>query len=1490
MVGRNARRGLAVAALVAMATTAGANDWVNPFGGAFHDPANWDAAGVPGPGVPARFDLNAAYVVWLEDDVFARIVVLDDAVTLDLQAHQVGAPIGVALDPGTRGALTLLNGTVDVGPAQIFPAAPDASGTLMLDRVALQSGASNFQMGASNEANVYVVNGAALQHQGTTFQLGADPAGRGTLAVDGDGSLVRTTATLVVGDGGHGTVSVTGGGGLETRQQIAVIGKGLVQAPGHGSVLIEGPGSEWLAGPVDVGGIGSGGVLVAAGGRVDSAGVNVGVAPGSSGVLVVEGIGSRWDVGTQSPAHLAIGGTTSVPGGAAQVTIVDLARVTVNGDVLVHHGSALTIAGGASLSSVRGLFGQMTGAAQGPDTQAAPGLVEGPGSRWTVAADLAVGVHAPGSLVVRGGASIDVVTVLDIGRNGSSAGSSMVIGGAGTTVSAQRVTVGGTSTQPGGQNSSLTVADGARLTMTDPLIVQPGSKLLVPGGVVSLPQDNAQFAPGSTVAISGGGSLAAGGITIGTGQFGPMPRAAVTVDGHGSLLSGLQMMIGDQSPASLTVTGGARVSTAATVSVARAATGAQSALVVRGAGTTMQIGSTTAQLLIGGQGTSVGGQASVDVLDLARVGITHAIELHSTSRLTVDGGASVSANGPFHLYGAGNLSLGGGASLNTMEVILGRNSTPPGVRGMATLAGAGTNWTHGGQMIVGDGTGATLLVRDGATLNSFADAFIGATPGAAGSAVEVRGAGANWQLGTVTNAFIRVGGNNNAPGGAASLTIADGGRVSTSGHIRVFQNSRIDVTSGGVLSTTATTALDVDAQGLLHVGDGTVTATLFTNKGHVELAGNAVLNGATVNNEGVLSGNGRVGHALNNAVFGQVRVGAQQSLTFPNPLSSVHNNNGAIQVTGGGIEFARTLFNSTSGLISGRGTFRFGSGMGTGLSNDGTLAVSGDSDVFGDVQNNANGKLIVSGGATATFHDDVVNQAGAQVRISDGSAAVFLGSYAGAGTVGTGTAYLEGDLRPGFSPGTMNFGGSLAIGPAATYRLELGGTQNGQYDRVVVAGNASLAGTLAVTLIDNFTPTLGDRFEVLEAASVVGTFDSVTGGAVGGVELKPIYRNTGVTLLTTGIGEHTWAVDGGGSWTQSTNWAGGTPDAPGAFAALSSSITADAQITLPTDVTVGRLRFDDDDAYTLVGPGTIRLQMNGAPPVIQSSGARGVTEHVIAAPIEVVGAAPALVDLAGGNLTLSGPITNGQNLDVRGTGRLTLIGPKSIGDVRGSAGLIVGDGTTPTDATVASLDFGTVVVSAGASLQVADGPAPTGVVVVDALVLQGDGSVDLGNNDLVVRDGVGAYPSLRQHVLDGRITTTVPDAVLAPVENAMIRQAEWDGVPIGDGIDFGQLLLVVTYPGDVNLDGAVTEADYANLVATMGKENARWIEGDVDLDTLVTAADFQLVTANLGRGTGGAMGEPLTSLAAVPEPAMAALLALPMLLARRRRRPSSPAE
>jgi len=45
------------------------------------------------------------------------------------------------------------------------------------------------------------------------------------------------------------------------------------------------------------------------------------------------------------------------------------------------------------------------------------------------------------------------------------------------------------------------------------------------------------------------------------------------------------------------------------------------------------------------------------------------------------------------------------------------------------------------------------------------------------------------------------------------------------------------------------------------------------------------------------------------------------------------------------------------------------------------------------------------------------------------------------------------------------------------------------YDAVDVGGTATLGGTLAISLIDDFLPASGDVFELLAAETIVGSFD-----------------------------------------------------------------------------------------------------------------------------------------------------------------------------------------------------------------------------------------------------------------------------------------------------------------------------------------------------------------------------------------------------------------
>ena len=153
------------------------------------------------------------------------------------------------------------------------------------------------------------------------------------------------------------------------------------------------------------------------------------------------------------------------------------------------------------------------------------------------------------------------------------------------------------------------------------------------------------------------------------------------------------------------------------------------------------------------------------------------------------------------------------------------------------------------------------------------------------------------------------------------------------------------------------------------------------------------------------------------------------------------------------------------------------------------MALSSTANVIGDVTNSATG-LITSSGGTTTFFDDVVNNG--EIRTNQNSFTVYFGSYSGNGDTGTGTVIMEGDLQPGSSPGIMNFGGGLSLGPAAGIEIEIAEQPNGiQYDQVTVADSLSLDGTLNVSFLDGFLPSAGDTFEILNAANLLGSFDTI---------------------------------------------------------------------------------------------------------------------------------------------------------------------------------------------------------------------------------------------------------------------------------------------------------------------------------------------------------------------------------------------------------------
>jgi hypothetical protein len=298
--------------------------------------------------------------------------------------------------------------------------------------------------------------------------------------------------------------------------------------------------------------------------------------------------------------------------------------------------------------------------------------------------------------------------------------------------------------------------------------------------------------------------------------------------------------------------------------------------------------------------------------------------------------------------------------------------------------------------------------------------------------------------------------------------------------MQVYIDGSDHVTASGSSTERVTNAL--------YVGNGGGTAILSLTSDAVIRA----INGAAVDDGGVVRGDGQIVGDVFIGEDGELRAGAGEQLRITGDFL----NEGSVQAIGSSaalaeIEFDGTVTENFEFITGHHATFRFNSG----LYNEAVMAFSGgSSDVFGDVDNQAS--IIVSGGAVVTFYDDVVQDDVLQVSEVGltNSVAVFFGAVTGGGSSsGGGDIFFEGDLRPGNSAATVEFQNDVQFGSGATLEIELGGATPGtQYDQMHVTGDMSLDGALAVSLISGFNPVAGNSFDILDWTARSGTFDTLS--------------------------------------------------------------------------------------------------------------------------------------------------------------------------------------------------------------------------------------------------------------------------------------------------------------------------------------------------------------------------------------------------------------
>ena len=486
----------------------------------------------------------------------------------------------------------------------------------------------------------------------------------------------------------------------------------------------------------------------------------------------------------------------------------------------------------------------------------------------------------------------------------------------------------------------------------------------------------------------------------------------------------------------------------------------------------------------------MGGAASNTYTGTTVVGMGADLALEkSGGAIAIPGNLTVQDNGFVTFRATGQIAAASTITLNTGNIVTIVDITVPN---NITLTNATTNnqflepfattftasgvISGGGALVQGgDSSGVGTLV-----LNNNANSYTGGTFLNA----DVLFADANHALGTGT--LYVAGGTTlgshvngtNLPNpvevdGDFTITPSAGGSIlELSGNVNLSGATRT-ITNGTDLSDVVLSG-SISNGGLTLTSSGMNGSRFFMNGN----TANTYTGLTTVQNHAVLVLDKTVtnGTILGNLVINNTGgVGIRQNEQIADTATVTINSGGGLTLAGhtetiGDLEGDGDLLLNDGGGGPG-GTFIIGAGHFSGLIHDdgesGNIVKTGPGTLILDHDNTYNGFTHVDGGVLAI---GALNAMGmGNVTVSGGTLQTFNG------------------------PRPMAVGGNYLQGPNGTLRLQIGGLDSGsESDYLTVTGSATLAGTLSLVRLNNFSPPPGSRVDIIgDLGGHVGEFDNV---------------------------------------------------------------------------------------------------------------------------------------------------------------------------------------------------------------------------------------------------------------------------------------------------------------------------------------------------------------------------------------------------------------
>ena len=452
----------------------------------------------------------------------------------------------------------------------------------------------------------------------------------------------------------------------------------------------------------------------------------------------------------------------------------------------------------------------------------------------------------------------------------------------------------------------------------------------------------------------------------------------------------------------------------------------------------------------------------------------------STGEATITGTDS-HWNNSVELYvgvvGDGTLNVEAGGLVSNTRGYIGYQS---GSTGETTVTGTDSHWNNSGELYVGVVSNGTLNVEAEGTVTNTAG-YIGYHSGSTGETT-VTGPDSHWNnsgslhVGVVGNGTLNV----KAGGVVSNSTGRIGDQSGSTGKATVTgSNSQWNNSDRLVVGRSGDGTLIVEAAGVVSNNLGLI-GRYSTSTGVVTITGAS----SQWNNSGALHVGWYGDGTLN------VKAGGMAS-NISGYIGRYSGSTGVATVTG-----VDSQWNNSNSLYIGGGSSGAGGSGTLNLNNSGLVTISGTTKLWSD------GTIILDGG---TLDVGVLDLTLGTFNMLDGR--LHADSVVGDINVQGGT------VAPGHSPGIMSIFGNYVQGNAATLEMELGGTENGEYDRLLVTGEMTLGGNLEVELIDSFIPQVGDTFDLFSVEP--------------GVDLQGSFSNIELPWINTGLWDSSGLLSSG---------------------------------------------------------------------------------------------------------------------------------------------------------------------------------------------------------------------------------------------------------------------------------------------------------------------------------------------------------------------------